>query len=380
VTLTPRQLNRSTLGRQLLLRREPVGVVEAVRRVMALQAQEPASPYVALWNRVEDLDPAELDHAFAEQSIVKATLMRITLHVVHAEDHPAFHEAMQPSLRGARLNDRRFTAAGLSAAEADALVPHLLEHAARPRTKAELEVWLDERIGPRPGPGVWWLLRSFAPLVHAPSGGPWWFGRRPCYVAALRQQRSGDPEVSLRWLVGRYLEGYGPASVQDVARFALVRRSRARAALASLALDGAVERLEGPNGVELFDVADGRLPPEDAPAPPRLMAMWDNTLLAYADGSRIVPPEYRALVTRVNGDVLPTLLVDGSVAGVWRPVEDGIEATAFHPLRDEAWEGLEAEARGLVAFLADREPMVYRRNGHWWDGLPRAEVRVLARD
>jgi NTP pyrophosphatase (non-canonical NTP hydrolase) len=38
--LTARRLNRATLARQLLLRREPLEVAEAVRRVVALQAQE----------------------------------------------------------------------------------------------------------------------------------------------------------------------------------------------------------------------------------------------------------------------------------------------------------------------------------------------------
>ena len=84
--------------------------------------------------------------------------------------------------------------------------------------------------------------------------------------------------------------------------------------------------------------------------------MWEETLLAYVDRSRIVPEAYRKAVTRVNGDVLPTLLVDGFIAGVWRAVEGGIEATAFHPLDDETWAGLDAEARSLRAFLADREP------------------------
>jgi len=92
--------------------------------------------------------------------------------------------------------------------------------------------------------------------------------------------------------------------------------------------------------------------------------MWDSILLAYVDRSRVIPPDYCTLVTRSNGDVLPTLLVDGYVAGVWRPVAGGIEATAFHHLPDDAWEGLAAEARSLVAFLADREPEVYRRYDH----------------
>jgi hypothetical protein len=47
-----------------------------------------------------------------------------------------------------------------------------------------------------------------------------------------------------------------------------------------------------------------------------------------------------------------------SVAGVWRVVDGGIEATAFHPLSEDTWEGLAAEARSLAAFLAGREPDV----------------------
>lgn len=48
--LTPGELNRATLARQLLLRREASTVPDAVRRVVALQAQHPASPYLALWS------------------------------------------------------------------------------------------------------------------------------------------------------------------------------------------------------------------------------------------------------------------------------------------------------------------------------------------
>lgn len=74
-----------------MLRREPLSVLEAVKRVVALQAQEPASPYVALWNRVRGFDADALSAAFASHDVVKATLMRITLHAVHVDDYPAFH-------------------------------------------------------------------------------------------------------------------------------------------------------------------------------------------------------------------------------------------------------------------------------------------------
>jgi hypothetical protein len=144
------------------------------------------------------------------------------------------------------------------------------------------------------------------------------------------------------------------------------------------ALAGRVEEMEGPDGATLFDVPGAPVPAGDTVAPPRLLPMWESILLAYSDRSRVVAPDYRPLVIRRNGDVLPALLVDGYVAGVWRPVAGGIEATAFHRLDDEAWKGLATEAEALVAFLADREPTAYRRYAHWWTkGLPAAEVRVL---
>ncbi|MFJ1578271.1 winged helix DNA-binding domain-containing protein [Streptomyces sp. NPDC088182] len=382
MSISAHALNRATLARQLLLGREPLDVEDGLRRVVALQAQQPASPYIALWNRLSGFDPAGLDTALAGRRAVKATLMRLTLHAVHAEDYRAFREAMEPTLRGSRLGDSRFTASGLTVDTTTALVADLLHYAEQPRTVAELGGRLRARLGAPMEPAAQRMLRQYAPLWHAPTGGPWSFGTRPSYVAADTRPVLAEPDVaagSLRTLIRRYLEGFGPASVADMAQFALVQRARVRTALTALA--GELEQLEGPDGTVMYDLPGAPRPAEDTPAPPRLMAMWDSTLLAYADRSRVVPPAYRKHVTRVNGDVLPTLLVDGYVAGVWRAVDGGIEATAFHPLPGRVWEGLAAEARSLMSLLATRDPRVYGRYDHWWTkGLPGAETRLLPGD
>ncbi|MGW1867132.1 winged helix DNA-binding domain-containing protein [Streptomyces mauvecolor] len=375
--ISERELNRASLSRQLLLKRRPLTVLDGLQRIVALQAQHPASPYLALWNRLAGFDPAELDEAFARRSVVRATLMRITLHAVLAEDYEIFRAAMQPTLYGSRLG-YRFAAAGLTPADAEELVPELLAFADRPRSMAEMRAWVEERLGAEKAEGGWWGLKAYAPLHHAPSGPPWSFGARSSFVAAGTGPgttgRAADPEA-LRTLILRYLAGFGPASVADVAQFAMVRRAPVREALR--ALDGAVQEFQGPNGVTLFDLPDASRPPADTPAPPRFMAMWDSILLAYADRSRVIPPACRPSVIRTNGDVLPTLLVDGYVAGVWRPVEAGIEVTAFHPLSPTTWDALAEEAESLTAFLADREPAPYSRYDHWWAKLPDADVRVL---
>jgi hypothetical protein len=366
--LTLQELNRATLVRQLLLRRQRVDVADAVRQVVALQAQEPASPYLALWNRIDGFHGASLDQAFSDREVVKASVMRITLHAVAAGDHPDFHAAMLPYLRASRLNDRRFSSEGLTAADADALVPGLLELLAEPRGKAEVEAF----CGP---PRMWWALRTFAPLLHAPTGPPWSFGPRPRYVAS-GAPTNGDVDAGRAILVKRYLEGFGPASAADIGMFTMLRKPPVQQALSDLGRH--IVRLEGPDGVELFDVPGGPIPPAKTKAPPRLLGMWDNVLLAYADRSRVLPDAYRPRVIRRNGDVLPTVLIDGRVAGAWRSFDGAIEVTAFHELSTATWRAVATEAHGLAAFLAARDSGVYRRYNHWWDDLPGFEVRRIA--
>ncbi|SDP36195.1 winged helix DNA-binding domain-containing protein [Lentzea jiangxiensis] len=367
MTYTARQLNRATLDRQMLLRREPVDVLTAVDRVVAIQAQEPASPYLALWNRVEDFDPADLDEAFTSGAVRKASLMRITLHAVTAADHEVFHHAMLPALRASRLYDKRFKGMDVTIEQTDALLGHLLEFARTPRQKAEIEELLHSHVGDVGEPGVWWALRTYGGLVHAPTGGPWSFGLRPAYRSVTTRARERLECVAA--MLRRYLTGFGPATVPDMNQFTMLPRTTIREALALLDLT---------ESGGYYDVPHRTVPDEETPAPPRLMAMWDSTLLAYADRTRLIPEPYRKVVIRTNGDTLPTLLVDGRVAGVWRPTEDGgIEATSFHALSDDDWTGLAEEAATLKKLLGDREPQVYRRYARWWNGLPAHDVRVV---
>ncbi len=374
MALSSKQLNRATLDRQLLLDRRTIDVVDAVERVGGLQAQEPASPYLALWNRAEGFDPAELDDAFADGRIVKGSLMRLTLHAVTADDHAPLRAAMLPLLRAAGLNDRRFRDTGLSIERADELVDRLAAVAdGTVVTRDDLEPVLTEALGEPPAPGLWRAIRFIAPFVHAPTGGAWSFGRTPAFTT-MPDGDAPSTDAGLRHLVRRYLAAFGPATVADICRFSMQKRPPVRAAVA--AMDDELVRLDGEDGVELLDLAALDVPDADRPAPPRLLPMWDSTLLAYDDRGRVLPETHRAAVIRRNGDVLPAVLVDGHVRGVWRPVTDGIEVTPLERIDSAAWSGLDAEAASLRELLADRDPAAYSRYGNWWSKLP-ADRRVI---
>jgi hypothetical protein len=83
--VTLRELNRTRLLRQLLLERARVTPLQAVTKLVALQAQYAPSPFVALWSRVDGFRKERLS---TDPRIVKAGCFRTTLHVVARREFP----------------------------------------------------------------------------------------------------------------------------------------------------------------------------------------------------------------------------------------------------------------------------------------------------
>jgi len=249
--LTARQLNRATLARQSLLHRETADPVDAIRSAVAVQAQSPASPYIGLWNRVADFDPAGLDAAFASGRVVRGNPVRMTLHAVAADEYRTFREATEPSLYAAKLGGR-IAESGMPAVEAAAHAAAILDFAAEVRSARECEAWLAERLGPESAKAVWPGIRQYAPLLRTVNGGPWGYSEKVAYMAAVDRPVLGDRAVAdaaLQQLVLRYLSGFGPASAADVAQFAMVQRGRVKQAIT--ALGDQLAPLQGPNGEAL---------------------------------------------------------------------------------------------------------------------------------
>ncbi len=361
------ELNRATLARQHLLRRGRIDVVDAAAAVGGLQAQEPASPYLALWTRIEGFDAGAMTRAFEERRLVKAGLMRATLHAVPAADYLLLRPAVEPvfSASSRLMRGQRPDAARLARlrAEVEAL-------AATPRPNSELRdrlAELEDVDDAEAREALWWWVRRTTPLIQAPSGGPWAFGRRPLMVApeAWLGAPFGKEADGLALLVRRYLAALGPATVVDVASWSRLPAIRLRAAIAALDAGGELWHGRDERGRELLDLVDAPRPGADVDAPPRLLPMWDGLVLGHADRTRVISDEDRARVVAGNGDTYPSFLVEGRVAGLWwaRPASGGpvIELEPFRPLPGAARAALEAEGAALASFLADREPGAYAR-------------------
>lgn len=366
--LSQRRLNRATLARQLLLEPAAIGVVDAVGRIAGLQAQEPASPYIGLWARLASFDPADLDAAIAARDVVKGTLMRVTLHLVTAADYRAFWPAVRPGLAQQRRQQPLEPPPARRLAELQARVAAFAAH---PRSLTELREHVGDVDGLPADELVWWLRRRM-PLAHAPTGDPWSFGRRPLLAEADAWLPSGtwaDDAAAVEYLVRHYLAAFGPASLADIAQWSGLTVTWLRPGVDAIEAAGELRRYRSEAGRQLVDLAGAPLPDEDVPAPPRLLPMWDSTVLAFADRTRIVSDPDRARIIARNGDTLPVMLVDGVVAGRWWTVAEGertrIELEPFRRLAPRDRRALEAHGDRLARFVEPHEPRVYARYQRW---------------
>lgn len=350
--LTLRALNRVTLARQMLIERVALPVAEAVGRAAGLQAQVPAPPYVGLWTRLPDFRRDALTALLERREIVRATLMRSTIHLVTADDYLLFRPALQPALDRALTAFFGKRAKGLDADRIVAAARAALQE--EPRTFAELRALLSGLYPEADPDAMGYVVRTRLPLVQIPSG-TWGYSGTIRYT--LAEERLGrplaDPEAGFRHLVRRYLAAFGPATVQDLQAWSGLVRLKDR--MEELRPD--LRSFRDEQGRELLDLPDMPLPDPDTPVPPRFMPEYDNLVLSHADRTRVIADADRPRVFLSAGRVRSTVLVDGYVRGAWKIERARGSATLliepFAPPTKEVRDALAAEGERLVRFVED---------------------------
>ncbi|ALN79106.1 winged helix DNA-binding domain-containing protein [Lysobacter antibioticus] len=353
--LSARALNRALLARQSLLERSSESVPAMVERLLGLQAQAPNPPYLGLWTRLRDFALDDLTAAMQAREVVRATMMRGTLHLVSAQDYRRLRPVLQPVLQRLSLQSGHARAlkgldlaalrrAGFEALRAQPLSATALGEALRAH-------WPDHDAN-----ALALLVRGAEPLVHVPPAGLWDSHKPACFATAIDWLGTpiddGADEAAIDAMLLRYLGAFGPASARDATTWSGLTATRER--LERLRPGLRVFRDEA--GTELFDLPDAPRPDPDTPAPPRLLPEFDNVLLSHAERSRIFEESSRGSIFTRNGLVAATILVDGFVAGTWKLQRDARSATLtltpFKRLKAADRQALEREADLCLSIAA----------------------------
>jgi hypothetical protein len=337
-TLTQRELNRALLARQLLLERVKLPLPRALERLAGIQNQYAPNAYIRLWSCLEGFRRDDLTRALERRTVVQATLMRATIHIVSKRDFWPFAVAIRPGkrewwlrVRKPKPDERQLEA---TAAELRALL------ADGPRHHRELV----DVVG-----SGWGMVGPWLELVRVPPSGTWEQRRAHLFQTAERWigPEDADFDDGLDHTVRRYLAAFGPAAKADIAGWAGLNIRDVDAALERLPL----RRFRDEHGTKLLDVPRAPLPHPETPAPVRFLPTWDSVLLVHARRTGILPEQYRPLVFNTkNPPSVPTFLVDGAVAGTWKYDAGRIELSPFELLDRSVLRQLREESERLATF------------------------------
>lgn len=344
--LDRRGLNRATLDRQLLLRRSDLSTVDAIERLVGLQAQNVNAPYLGLWTRLANFTLDDLADRQRDRRIVRGSTLRGTQHLVRATDYPWLRALIAPTLARTRQAAWGRVTAGLDLAELAKTGRDLL--ADGPLTRPALRDQLARRWPEYEPEALAWSVQALVPVLHPPPNGLWRRGGATPFV--LADDWLGAPvavEPDPETLVRRYLAGYGPASVADLQAWSGVT------GLAEVVEGLDLVVLSDEDGRALYDLPGMAYPGPDTPAPVRLLPEFDNLMVAYTDRTRVLSDDYRKRVC-VGAMVAATVLVDGTVRGTWKLRWDKARGRESATLTVDLFERLSRADHDEVAREAER--------------------------
>lgn len=341
-------LNRTLLDRQFLLDRVDRSPRWMTEHLIGLQAQVTLPPYVGLWSRLRDFDPAALTELIETRQLVRIVVMRGTIHLLSAADclelRPLTQEVLTRTLQGADFGKR------VPADLRDDIAANAREILSGATvTNTELGRTLADRFpGYRPG-DLANTARVLLPLVQVPPRGLWKRSGGPTYALApdwLGAPLAARPDFGE--VVRRYLRAFGPATAADINTWC------GRTGIAAMLeeLDEELVRYQDESGRTLFDLAVLPLADPGLPAPVRLLGQYDNVFLSHKDRSRIFDEAYRSWWMGANGVAGAAVLVDGFLEGLWRVVDGHVVTEMFRTLSRVEQRELDAEVERLEVFLS----------------------------
>jgi hypothetical protein len=300
-------------------------VVGVARRVGGLHAQVAASAQAAATLRLAEAP--EVDRALhQDRSLVRTWAARGTLHLLPAEDLPLWVAAMSTRTRettGSWLKYHQVTAEQMR--DIIAAVPDVL--GATPLTRAELADAIIAATGHEDlrGPltqGFGAILKPLAFRGLLCSGPP--NGRNVTFVAPRSWWKPFDlppAEEAIDRLALNYLGAYGPADAAEFARWFDLKPALAKKSFARLG-----DRLRTVDG---FGVLPADLPLTAEGESVHLLPAFDPYVVGSTRQLDRVSTGPKSAVSRPQGWISATLVVNGRIEGVWEPSPDGPRIIPF---------------------------------------------------
>lgn len=328
------------------------------RDVGGIQAQVMSAAELSLWTRRRATRRADVQAAlWQRRELVKTTSMRMTLHLLPADDFSLYISAMKASSL-ANMH-RLLKRIGAGPTHVDTMIATVLEALADgPKTQQDLLIRAKQKASRAMQTWLKYAWSAMRPAIleglicyGPPRGAEATFVRVDQW---LPKQKTIDGAEARAALATRFLTAFGPATPRDFSKWSGLKSADAQAAFDSLGETIVAVTTEGAPGWilrrDLAKLADSRVD-----AAPRLLPAFDTYLLAHALKDHLIDPRFYKRVYRNQGWLSPVVLVSGRIVAVWfleqRARTYTVDVRPFGTLDKRVRNGIAQEAQALGAFL-----------------------------
>jgi hypothetical protein len=368
----------------------PDALVGAAHDLVGVHASDPATVYLSLRARVPAATTIDIEAAlYDDRTLARVLGMRRTMFVVPSADAQRLRVGCTTQLvAGERRRLIEMLEGAGVAADCETWLDDVLKRTRKAlrtlgtATAAELTAEVPELgISLEFGQGKRWagsvglstrvlfLLATEGTIVRGRPRGSWrssqyawsswdeWFPP----AATVRDRTPGaTPEEARRHLLYRWLVTYGPGTMVDLRWWSGWTARQVSAALAEIdtrqvsLADGSVGYVAAESFSDVTRLADiakhGSLP---LPRWAALLPGLDQAVMGWKERAWFLPADSSELFDR-NGNVGPTVWVDGRVVGGWAQQADGsVVWQALEGLDEQAQELVAAERAALQEWLGD---------------------------
>ncbi len=288
---------------------------EVVRWLGAVQAQDYLQSLWAIGLRLESATVADVERAISDGEILRTWPMRGTIHFVPPEDAKWMLE-LSASRMLAR-DKRRQEQLGLDEEILERCkgLFHDVLRGGRRLSRQDMMALLEEAsisTEKQRGYHILWYAAQSGLICMGPRQ-----DKQQTFVLLdewAPDSRRLSREESLAELARRYFAGHGPATVHDFARWAGLTVTEARSGIGMAELVS--EKIDGD---EYWTVADAPGHAVRNRSGVHLLPGFDEYLIGYKDRGAVLAAEHaHKIVPGNNGIFMPTIVVDGQVAGTWK--------------------------------------------------------------
>ncbi|HEY9206900.1 MAG TPA: winged helix DNA-binding domain-containing protein [Candidatus Methanoperedens sp.] len=364
-------INQFVLHKQHLTedsKAESKNLVEVVNDICGLHSQVASTPFISLWNRIDNFQKEDLSKELYERrTLVKIWGVRATLHIVPTAHVVEYYQATKraggrhPLIRFGPVHQRMLKILDekgpLTARE---LTRHIMELNNRVQTK-----YGDMSLGQ-------WNLRQMCHSAILVPGKPKgeWTSNLHTYINFKKWLPSVNLEAlnereAKKNVIFHYLSGFGPATVEDIAWWIGIARGEITEILDAMSDIVELIKIRGLEGMFFILKSDleqlqGFSSGTDTM---HLLPKFDPYIMGYKNRQRIIPTEYEKRVYwSTRGEISPSILVNGHIIGTWNHKEEKnkikITLSLFEKTNEPLLDTIKQQAERLAHFIGGKNPEI----------------------